>query len=98
MTNRAYSATAYSKASPDIWNTTHYEWVTTPPTEPGWYLACEKFDDGSDYIFIVYLDRSADEIGGDGRRLLVAHDVDGLHYLSDYTHWLGPLPVPELSV
>lgn len=62
------------------------EWTTTPPTEPGLYWAW------------------------DGERVLaitVGYDehVDGLwafeqqsqygSRLNSYSHWLGPLPVPE---
>lgn len=62
-------------------------WSTDPPTEDGWYWA---YDDERNWLDMVYclVPASGDDIYQIWR--------DGYSYdLSDFTHWLGPLPLPE---
>ena len=56
------------------------EWTTTPPTEPGWYWV---FTVGKELDLIEY-DHS-----------ITAFGTDTPQPAWLYTHFLGPLPVPE---
>lgn len=67
------------------------DWTTEPPTEPGWYWATprmvEGWEDISPQIAEVYKNLSD--------RLKVLFDGNDDFDLADFTHWLGPLPLPE---
>jgi hypothetical protein len=58
-------------------------WTTTPPTEPGWYWAWCEGDTAPVCLNIMITEGG---IPLTLRTILVA---------SEFTHWLGPLPVPE---
>jgi len=81
---RAYSVSAYFRESPNIWNATHYEWTTTPPTDPGWYWAKNKYE----RVSIVRLDFIHGPV-------VWSVGEDGYNLPEQFTHWIGPLPIPE---
>jgi hypothetical protein len=58
------------------------DWTTDPPTEEGWYWVQRI---GNDSIEIVQFWN----IGG----TFQTTDFEGVN---GFTHWLGPLPVPEI--
>jgi hypothetical protein len=67
------------------------EWTTTPPTEPGWYWAYILIDEP--IISMVFIDK-------DGRVFDPDYESDDIYQMQPvgetiFTHWLGPLPVPE---
>jgi len=62
------------------------QWQTTPPTEPGWYWVAQRTNDPrvTQYYF-------------NGRMWMNSpKDYEYFPYEEYFTHWLGPLPVPEL--
>jgi hypothetical protein len=66
------------------------QWTTTPPTEPGWYWVRWNIP----YIHDVEIVRVYREHQGD--RLFVADIGEDAEFeLAKFTHWLGPLPIPE---
>ena len=72
--------------------TTRYEnleWTTTPPTVPGWYWV--RKHNGDIDIDNVYECKGMFFIA-DG----YFGDLDLAVTKASYTHWLGPLPIPEL--
>jgi hypothetical protein len=67
------------------------KWTTEAPTQKGWYWAFDETDRKSG---VLMLNVDNDGIGYH----LVAWDADIPTNISSYTHWLGPLPVPESPV
>ena len=65
-----------------IFPAVEYEWTTVPPTQDGWYWAA----DGGE-IEIVLFERGICWAAGQDEQ-----------YVPEkyYTHWLGPLPVPDV--
>jgi hypothetical protein len=64
-------------------------WTTTPPTEPGFYWAVDHQGD----VDCVWLSDD-DQIPG----AWLGVWVTGIEYpyaLADFSHWMGPVPVPE---
>ncbi len=86
-----YCVSITSKQNP----LTHFRylvWTTEPPMQDGWYYSIKGDFPGSvDLVQVVmFPDPDTD-------RLAIVHvynDSD-LYTLHDFTHWLGPLPVPE---
>jgi hypothetical protein len=71
------------------------EWTTEPPTQVGYYWVYNK-DIGRTWAFMV----EVHAVGAENTKLaneLVARDSFGRRDrpLSEFTHWLGPLPMPE---
>jgi hypothetical protein len=64
------------------------QWTTTPPTEEGWYWVL----DGEPYIAEVFYSYNH-RLCADFTDENVPTPIDELPGI---THWLGPLPVPEL--
>jgi hypothetical protein len=63
-------------------------WTTTPPTVEGWYWALDVL---FQHIEPVYVEWSIPD-----RKFIVNQMRNGKEMeLSDFSHWLGPLPVPE---
>lgn len=60
-----------------------YEWTTETPKEDGWYWAKHKH---ADEIEIVRVE--------DGAVMEIFYDA--WTDINSFSHWLGPLPVPEL--
>jgi hypothetical protein len=62
-------------------------WTTNPPTEPGLYRA-KRWDGG----FVNWV-----EVGEftHGYPFVLMYGSDVTLGLDEFTHWLGPLPVPE---
>jgi len=67
------------------------EWRTEPPTEPGWYFAWNPYWAGRRPTALVDVD-----FDKDGVLAIVIVGTDYMAPLSTHTHWLGPLPVPEM--
>jgi hypothetical protein len=65
------------------------EWTTTPPTKEGWYWA---FDARDSVRHVLMIEIAPDGIGYH----LTAYTADIPHDIDSYTHWLGPLPIPDL--
>ena len=65
------------------------QWTTEPPTREGWYWAINK-DDREIWLYRVF---RADH-GGNDKPLEAWVDQYESMRLSDFSHWLGPLPVP----
>ena len=61
------------------------EWTTRPPTEPGWYWCFSIIGDIE--MLWLYVDSH------DGSKTLWGNR-DPVEF-NDFTHWLGPLSVPE---
>ncbi len=67
------------------------EWTTEPPTQTGLYWAFNEHMtiDGVDAV----------DVYGSNNSLLVAFELgdnyDTMQSLSRWTHWMGPLSVPE---
>jgi hypothetical protein len=66
------------------------QWTTDPPTREGWYWAIDA-EDGEINLHRVF---RADH-GGNDKPLEVWLDQYESDNLSDYTCWLGPLPIPN---
>ena len=62
-----------------------YEWTTEPPTQEGWYWM--RVDDEDPQIVKVFYSPN--------RGKFIFTDEED-HDVGCYSHWLGPLPVPEL--
>lgn len=67
-----------------------YVWTITPPTTTGLYWAF----DGDE---VVPVDVYVNGLGGTARLVgfELGNDYTTPRKLSDYSHWIGPLPVPE---
>ena len=78
-----------SESGDVIFDHLDFKWKTAPPTKPGWYWARDK----ETFLQIVRVFLA--DHGNAGNRLEVWLDTYESEELSDYTHWLGPLPVPE---
>jgi hypothetical protein len=59
------------------------KWTTEPPTEPGLYRAVHK-DKTVGWVMV-----------GKRHGWVLKFGDDGISKKEDFTHWLGPLPVPE---
>lgn len=69
-------------------HTHEYEWTTTPPTEEGWYWAVHALE--GEIVAVKFVGGGLVTWGG--------WNIDQTATsasVSDFTHWLGPLPVPE---
>lgn len=65
-------------------NMKEFEWTTTPPTEPGWYQV--PFEGGIVFVEVrEYINKLVVWATGD----------DSPDEFSDYSHWLGPIPLAE---
>jgi hypothetical protein len=69
-----------------------HPWTTTPPTEPGWYWAAIWRPDVDDIREVVRV------VSPNGRLLVVMAGTDEVFQLGEFTHWLGPLPIPAPPV
>lgn len=72
---------------PDFYSTgmKYFEWTTTPPTVEGWYWVKPRYLDDSIEPYIVEAKQGKAYVTGDDQ----PDDFDM------FSHWLGPLPVPE---
>jgi hypothetical protein len=61
------------------------EWTTSQPTEPGRYWAITNYE-AMDVVDVVVIEN--------GGSVWVVGCDESLKF-KDFTHWLGPLPVPE---
>lgn len=61
-------------------------WTTTPPTAPGWYWAA---DAGRTPIIVIVAESAK------GLRAFFISDDESFD-LDYWSHWLGPLPEPEM--
>lgn len=68
------------------------KWTTTPPTEPGWYWATERHVALPKIVFARHVGTLD---GGKGKPIFSIDEDGDIHSVFEYTHWLGPLPVPE---
>lgn len=59
------------------------EWTTEPPTQEGWYWAHESI------VNAIVIVRVTED-------LRVRDVFVRSRALGEYTHWLGPLPLPEM--
>jgi len=64
---------------------TDREWTTEPPTEEGWYWV--KDGDTARIAEVFFASKTT--------LLADLTDEEMPRVLSAFTHWLGPLPVPE---
>jgi hypothetical protein len=69
------------------------QWTAEPPTQEGWYWAKPKKDGGlvspqkDPRKIVVWVNKDATiEVAG----------YDSWWETENFTHWLGPLPVPEM--
>lgn len=70
---------------------TDEEWTTEPPTQEGWYWAAgEGLEIQLCNVVWNILDRDNARF-----QAMQAGNNDMLEF-SEFTHWLGPLPVPEI--
>jgi hypothetical protein len=60
------------------------QWTTTPPTEEGLYFAYSQ-EDGVEIV----------HYRGRNQLDMAVMGIEWRYSLGGYTHWLGPLPVPE---
>ncbi len=67
------------KAVAEMWDCP--EWTTEPPTVEGLYFAKHKKGDGPMWVYF------------DGKEVL-HFDYEGAADVSDFSHWLGPIPEP----
>jgi hypothetical protein len=65
------------------------KWITAPPTEEGWYWAQWAQDVGNITCVEVSYSLATQEL----EVWVTAKEYT--YELKDFTHWLGPLPVPE---
>jgi hypothetical protein len=72
--------------------TKRLEWRTEPPTEPGYYWACDMGPNAEDLERILQVAY----ISYIGDRLTCSVHGDDNWPMHIFTHWLGPLPEPEL--
>ena len=64
------------------------KWTTEPPTQTGLYRAIAK-DNGMAYWVELT------DLGNIGIFSVYYFGNNVMYSVSDFTHWLGPLPVPE---
>ena len=79
----------YAIDNDDIAHQVFLEWSTTPPTVPGWYWAKlndESYNNGNEKIQVVLVNK--------GGLVLMVED-DSPNITLAFSHWLGPLPIPE---
>lgn len=67
-------------------------WTTEPPTQEGWYWAKPDMSKKPEHdnVQVVYL------WDWDGEPKVMVSGVEISVPVFHFTHWLGPLPVPEL--
>ncbi len=69
---------------------TVFKWTTEPPTAEGWYWARRVFTEGNEKqkeIQLYYFNGSI--------WLFSPDDYEYTPNSENFTHWLGPLPIPE---
>lgn len=68
------------------------QWNDTRPVEPGWYWAFREGDQPEDMeVVCIIRHQFESDVPLLIRRAGYAYDLRN----SGFTHWLGPLPVPE---
>jgi hypothetical protein len=63
-----------------------FNWTTTPPTEPGWYWAMLSKEYSILYPLVLVEFREG---------TIYTHGNEAPASFESFTHWLGPLPLPE---
>lgn len=76
------------------------EWTTEAPKVAGWYWAKPKSAVYNEYNHDIYHiwnehDKNIQIVYVDDGRLVTIVDHDSFYVVGDFSHWLGPLPVPE---
>lgn len=73
----------YYGTTPNIYKLRVLQWTTEPPTQEGLYFACSE----NGVEITHYRGRNETDVG--------IMDIEWRYPLSAFTHWIGPLPVPE---
>lgn len=72
-------------------------WLTSPPTEDGWYWAMHQNNSGP---WMAWVDADDQNLRrGQGVYCVMGYksEIEAAGFLVEhFTHWLGPLPRPEL--
>lgn len=84
MDDKWYNVTKGGYIGADV---TAMKWTTTPPTVEGWYWVIQDRVNPSPEIVKVS--------GAFAHGKLYAEMGNSEYSLELFTHWLGPLPVPE---